>query len=288
MYGPTCAPGLHSFSIRSVGRDGVSSACARDISSNFQRRTPRHGEPLAPPTTTTRRRRRKARRRSCSPSSSRPRGRAPPSPPTSPPRRRAARPSSSQLRARPLHLFSPFPFPLVGSCFFHPWRGACRSGAGAREQHGGLRAARGGAAGRPRGAGRRRRAGVEARLAPQRRRPRRPQLLAMQPPPAPRAWLVNAHSGFSACRFMLWGISSNTLPTCLFACYFRYLKRVDEAVSEARELSPSMSPTGLLLDALVIYCLLISAPRTDALMNCFYSIKLPWPMRRSIIVGFTI
>jgi hypothetical protein len=67
-----------------------------------------------------------------------------------------------------------------------------------------------------------------------------------------------------------------------------YLKRVDEAVSEARELSPSMSPTGLLLDALVIYCLLISAPRTDALMNCFYSIKLPWPMRRSIIVGFTI
>lgn len=148
MYGPTCAPGLHSFSIRSVGRDGVSSACARDISSNFQRRTPRHGEPLAPPTTTTRRRRRKARRRSCSPPPARAAARR--RPPTSPPRRRAARPSSSQLRARPLHLFSPFPFPLVGSCFFHPWRGACRSGAGAREQHGGLRAARGGAAGRPR------------------------------------------------------------------------------------------------------------------------------------------
>lgn len=72
-------------------------------------------------------------------------------------------------------------------------RGVCRrSGAGAREQHGRLRAARRDAAGRPRPPRGRRGAGHPPRLAPQRRGPRRRQLLAGHPPPAPRARLVSA------------------------------------------------------------------------------------------------
>jgi hypothetical protein len=71
-------------------------------------------------------------------------------------------------------------------------RGACRaSGAGPREQRGRLRAARGGAAGRPRTPGGRRGAGLAPGLAPQRRGPRRRQLLARHAPPAPRARLVS-------------------------------------------------------------------------------------------------
>jgi hypothetical protein len=154
------------------------SALLRSAPLLFERRTPRHGEPLhsdsAPATCS-----RSSLLRALVPRDPAP---APPSPP--PP----GRPSSSQLRPLPslLSLASPVP------CAVCVTRGACRrSAAGAREQHGRLRAARRGAAGRPRPPRGRRGAGHPPRLAPQRRGPRRRQLLAGHPPPAPRARLVS-------------------------------------------------------------------------------------------------
>lgn len=121
----------------------------------------------------------------------------------SPPRPRAARPRASatvSATARPAVILPVAPSSLpplarlarVSACAVCVTRGACRrSAAGAREQHGRLRAARRGAAGRPRPPRGRRGAGHPPRLAPQRRGPRRRQLLAGHPPPAPRARLVS-------------------------------------------------------------------------------------------------
>ena len=174
--------------------------------------------------------------------SSRLRGFAPPPPTPTPaalPRPRG-RPSSSQLR--PL-LLLPFPHLALPVCVT---RGVCRrSGAGAREQHGRLRAARRGAAGRPRPAGGRRGAGDAPRLAPQRRGARRRQLLAGNAPPAPRPRLVSGGWRVPSSTNAMLARNHRAIDEAFHrtpCLHRRYLKRVDEAVSEARELcAPGLS-----------------------------------------------
>ena len=175
--------------------------------------------------------------------SSRLRGFVPPPPPPTPaalPRSRD-RPSSSQLR--PLLLLLPFPHLALPVCVT---RGVCRrSGAGAREQHGRLRAARRGAAGRPRPAGGRRGAGDAPRLAPQRRGARRRQLLAGNAPPAPRPRLVSGGWRVPSSTNAMLARNHRAIDEAFHrtpCLHRRYLKRVDEAVSEARELcAPGLS-----------------------------------------------